>query len=115
MLTATAAFAGSNHYWDAGHRRYSPWRDTTMCKLQLEEIYQPMGGSQPIHVKVRNISHNRLRYTLAMSVGNIDAGTFNIDNANPGELSDRDASKRFPGTLENSTINIRVTSCSIPQ
>lgn len=114
MLTATAAFAGGgDHHWDAGHRSYSPWRDQTMCKLQLEDIYQPMGGSQPIHVKVRNVSHNRLKYTLSMAVDGKDAGMFDVDNANPGEVSDRDASKRYPGTLENSRIMVRVTSCSI--
>jgi hypothetical protein len=112
LLAATFGVAQSGrHYWDEGHRSYQPWHDT-FCKLQLIEVYQPEGGSQPIHLKVKNVSHDRLQYDLSMTVNGRSAGSFHVDNANPGEISDRDASMRFPGTLTSSRIAIRVNSCS---
>ena len=97
MLSTTAFAFGGNHYWDAGHRTYYPWREESKCKLQLIEVYQPEGGSQPIHLKVKNLSNNRVRYDLSIAVDGKPSGNFHVDNANPGEISDRDADRRYRG------------------
>ncbi|PZW45830.1 hypothetical protein C8P66_11028 [Humitalea rosea] len=109
-----AAIAQSSGYeWQGQNRQYhAPTQ--SFCRLRLDRIFQPNPG-QPIHLVISNISNIRLQYQVQITLtkGNdTTSGSIFVDNANPGERSERPSIQAFPGSLQGSTVTLRVTSCS---
>ena len=99
----------------SNNRQWSPWRDATMCKLRLDRVYQPNSG-QPVHVVISNITNTRLQYRVGITVvkggRSLAGGEILVDNANPGERSDRSSGIAFPGSIDGSVVRLVVTGCS---
>jgi hypothetical protein len=110
LAVASVAFAGAqNDYrWDAGHR---DWHPKPACKLRVVDVYQPMGGKQPVHLKIVNESAKAVKYDVAIRVNQTNAGSISVDHANVGETSDRDSNMGYNGTLPGSRIELTVTNC----
>lgn len=101
--------------WTGNNRQWSPPPSSSRCVLELNRIYQPNPG-QPIHLVITNRSGFRVQYTVNVSVTRgrerIYDGNIFVDNANPGERSERPTTQAFPGSLSGTRITLAVTSCS---
>ena len=113
-LVAFAGVAAAGEV-TGNNRQWKPWHDAAMCKLRLDKVYQPNSG-QPIHVVISNLSNIRLQYKVGITVvkGGRSAagGEILVDNANPGERSERPSNMAFPGSIDGSVVRLLVTSCS---
>ncbi len=123
-IAASIAFAGlssvstaqaSEQPW-AG--KSQEWKSTTVsqCKLVVQRVFQPNQG-QPIHVVVKNASTVRLQYTIKVRViraGKEEfAGQILVDNANPGEVSERPTPNAYRATLDGTTVMLSLVSCAL--
>jgi hypothetical protein len=114
MATGGGAAQAQGYEWQGQNRQYHP-PSQNFCRLRLDRIFQPNPG-QPIHLVITNISNVRLRYDVQIELrrGNeVTTGSIHVDNANPGERSERPSIQAFPGSLQGSRVTLRVTSCSV--
>ena len=120
LAAMTAAGGGgaiaqsSGYEWQGPSRQYHP-PTQNFCRLRLDRIFQPNPG-QPIHLVISNISNTRLQYQVQITLTrgrDTTSGSIFVDNANPGERSERPSIQAFPGSLQGSIVTLRVTSCSI--
>lgn len=98
------------------NRGWRPWSDPVMCNLRLDRVYQANQG-QPIHAVITNVGRTRLTYQGVILVQQggrtTSGGSFTVDNANPGERSDRDAKPAFPGLIDGSRVVVQITHCAL--
>jgi hypothetical protein len=113
-LTAFAGQASAQSFeWQGQGRNWTP-PSRNVCVLELNRIYQPNSG-QPIHLVITNRSSFRVQYTvnIVLRRGNqVTTGQIFVDNANPGERSERPSIQPFPGDLRGSVVTLTVPSCT---
>ncbi len=121
-IAATLALAGATsvstaqaaeRVWTGATQQ---WTSSGGCKLIVQQVSQPTPG-QPIHVVVRNATNGRLRYSFSVAVVRAGKGEFRgrvlVDNANPGEVSNRPTETAYGGSLKGASVSLAMTSCSV--
>ncbi len=113
-LTAFAGQASAQSFeWQGQNRGWTP-PSRNVCLLELNRIYQPNPG-QPIHLVITNRSSFRVQYAVNITLRRgqqVITGQIFVDNANPGERSERPTFQPFAGDLRGSTVTLTVPSCS---
>lgn len=114
LLAVGASGAAAQEYeWTGNNRQYHP-PSQAFCRLELNRIFQPNPG-QPIHLVITNRSAVRVQYTISIELrrGNeVTSGSIFVDNANPGERSERPSIQAFPGSLAGSRVTLRILNCT---
>lgn len=113
-LTAFAGQASAQSFeWQGQSRSWTP-PNRDVCVLELNRIYQPNAG-QPIHLVITNRSGFRVQYTVNITLrkgSQVTTGQIFVDNANPGERSERPSIQPFPGDLRGSVVTLTVPGCA---
>lgn len=114
LLAVGASGAAAQQYeWTGNNRQYHP-PSQAFCRLELNRIFQPNPG-QPIHLVITNRSTVRVQYTISIELRRgqeVTSGSIFVDNANPGERSERPSIQAFPGSLAGSRVTLRILNCT---
>lgn len=114
-ITGMAAATAAEQTWNDRPQNWT-YGATPSCRLTVQRVYQPNQG-QPIHLVVKNASNVRLKYTIQVRVirGHQEEfkGSILVDNANPGEVSERPTSNAYRGVLSGAVVQLSLTSCAL--
>jgi hypothetical protein len=113
MAAFSSGAQAQSFEWQGQNRNWTP-PSRNVCVLELNRIYQPNPG-QPIHLVITNRSTFRVQYTVNITLRRgreVTSGQIFVDNANPGERSERPSIQPFAGSLAGSTVTLTVPSCS---
>ncbi len=113
--TSVSTAQAAEKAWTGAPQQWT-WPSAPDCKLVVQRVWQPDQG-QPFHLLVKNAGNARLKYTIGVRVALGGSTEFSsrirVDNANPGEVSERSTELAYKDRPKGSVVSLVLTSCSV--